>query len=93
MSRPRPTVPPWRTTRQAIALILRGVTFPTASRVSAIVGTLLSAVNQGSVIVAGHANAVTALRVIVNYAVPYTVASVGYLAPFRERSEGRDRHA
>ncbi|MEZ5234093.1 MAG: hypothetical protein R2749_15490 [Acidimicrobiales bacterium] len=46
MSRPRPTVPPWRTTGQAIALILRGVTFPTASRVSAIVGTLLSAVNQ-----------------------------------------------
>ncbi|MFM7537793.1 MAG: nitrate/nitrite transporter NrtS [Acidimicrobiales bacterium] len=82
-------MPPWRTPGQAISLILRGVTFPTASRVSAIVGTLLSAVNQGSVILSRDATPITALRVAVNYIVPYTVASVGYLAPFRQERPRR----
>ena len=76
-------VPPWRTVPEALRLIGRGVTFRTASRVSLLVGTVLSAVNQGSVILNGHADAATWSRVVVNFIVPYTVASVGYLAPFR----------
>ncbi len=85
MSQQAPKVPPWSTTAEGIRLVLRGVTFRTASRVSLIVGTLLSAVNQGSVIIGGHATAVTAVRIAVNYLVPFTVASIGYLAPFRQR--------
>lgn len=46
----------------------------------------MSAVNQGSVIAGGEATTATAVRVVVNYLVPFTVASIGYLAPFRVRS-------
>ena len=86
MSQQPPKVPPWSTTTDAIRLVLRGVTFRTASRVSLIVGTLLSAVNQGSVILGGHATVTTAVRVAVNYFVPFIVASIGYLAPFRQKA-------
>lgn len=78
-------MPPWSTRREAVRLILSGVTFPTASRVALVVGTLLSAVNQGAVIAAGDATSLTAVRVVVNYLIPFTVASIGYLAPFRRR--------
>jgi hypothetical protein len=40
-------------------------------------------VNQGTVIANGSAVATTWVRVAVNYMVPYTVASIGYLSPFR----------
>jgi len=80
---PNTNVPAWRTSREAVGLVLRGVTFRTASRVALVVGTILSAVNQGTVIANGHAVATTWIRVAVNYMVPYTVASIGYLAPFR----------
>src|SRR5688572_14500554 len=80
---PHATVPAWRTARDAVALIVRGVTYRTASRVALVVGTILSAVNQGAVIANGHAVATTWVRVAVNYLVPYTVASIGYLSPFR----------
>ncbi len=76
-------VPPWSTPGEALALIVRGVTFHTAIRVSLVVGTILSLVNQGAVIAGGSATAVTAARVAVNYLVPFIVASIGYLAPFR----------
>ena len=80
---PRATVPAWSTPRDAIALILRGVTYRTASRVALVVGTILSTVNQGTIIANGDAVATTWVRVAVNYMVPYTVASIGYLSPFR----------
>lgn len=78
-------MPPWSSPFEGARLILGGVTFPTASRVAAVVGTLLSVVNQGGVILAGDATVMTWARVLVNYAVPFTVASIGYLAPFRQR--------
>ena len=80
------TVPPWTTPGEAVVLIARGVTFSTAIRVAAVVGTLLSVVNQSAVIAAGHASIATWIRVAVNYLVPYIVSSIGYLAPFRQRT-------
>jgi hypothetical protein len=68
-------------------LILRGVTFRTGIRVALVVGTILSVVNQGSVIVGGDATPVSWVRVGVNYLVPYLVSSIGYLAPFRVRRQ------
>ena len=82
------SVPPWSTPTEACRLMLRGVTFRTGSRVALVVGTILTLVNQGSVILGGDASAVTWIRVAVNYLVPFVVASVGYLAPFRLRSPG-----
>ena len=66
-------------------MILRGVTFTTCARIALVVGTILSVVNQGSVIVEGDATTTTWLRVAFNYFVPFVVSSIGYLAPFRRR--------
>ena len=83
--------PSWRTLREAVALILRGVTFHIASRIALVVGTVLSLVNQSHIIFAGEATPITWVRVAVNYLVPYTVASLGYLAPLRrEGADGGD---
>jgi hypothetical protein len=64
-------------------LFFRGVTVRTAGRVAIVVGTILSAVNQGSTIAAGNATWVTWVRVVVNYCVPFCVASIGFLAACR----------
>jgi hypothetical protein len=75
----------WSKPYQAVVLIARGATFRTAGKIAVVVGTLLTAVNQGAVIVAGDATMTTWLRTAANYLIPYTVASIGYLAPFRRR--------
>jgi hypothetical protein len=82
------SVPPWTTPLDAARLVARGVTFPTSSRVAAIVGTILSAINQGAVIVDGNASTATWIRVAVNFVVPFIVSSIGYLAPFRVARDG-----
>jgi SAM-dependent methyltransferase len=69
---------------------MHGRTGRKALPVAAVVGTVLSAVNQGSVIAGGLATASTWIRVGVNYAVPFVVASVGYLAGRRVRPDGTD---
>lgn len=76
-------VPPWSSPLDAARLIAHGVTFPKSSRVAAIVGIVLSGINQGSVIADGDATTVTWVRVAVNVVVPFLVSSIGYLAPFR----------
>jgi hypothetical protein len=73
----------WSRNIDAARLIATGATFPTASRAAAVVGTLLTVVNQAEVIVRGEATWLTAVRVVCNYLIPYVVASIGYLAPFR----------
>jgi hypothetical protein len=83
MSTTRKAVPEWSSPFEMCVLILRGVTVRTASRIALVVGTLLTVVNQGSVIAAGDASLATWLRTVANYLIPFTVASIGYLSPFR----------
>ena len=83
----RTNVPPWSTRVDGCRLIIRGVTFRTCSRVALVVGTILSVVNQGSVILDGDATRMTWVRVAVNYLIPFLVSSIGYIAPFRLRHE------
>ena len=73
----------WERPSEALALFLRGVTVRTAWKVSAVVGTVLSAVNQGTVIADADATAATWVRVGVNYLVPFLVSSVGFLSARR----------
>jgi len=75
--------PVWSTRRQELVLFLCGVTVRVAGRVAIVVGTILSAVNQGSVILAGDATGFTWTRIAVNYLIPFVVASIGYLAGCR----------
>ena len=82
--------PSWSSPREACVLIARGYTFRTGVAVASVVGTILSGVNEGAVIASGHLDVATWARVATNYLVPFVVASVGYLAPFR-RQRGTNR--
>jgi hypothetical protein len=73
----------WSTRRQALALFARGATVRVTGGVALVVGTILSVVNQASVILGGEASWLTWLRVGVNYLTPFVVASIGYLAGCR----------
>lgn len=76
-------VPPWSTPIEAGRLIVLGTTWRTSFPVACLVGSILTVVNQGAVIVAGDASATTWVRTAFNFLVPFVVSSVGYLAPFR----------
>lgn len=76
----------WTRPVEAVGLILRGRTARTAGPIALIVGTVLSVVNQAEVILGGHATGTTWLRIVVNYLVPFTVASVAYLSACRKMS-------
>jgi hypothetical protein len=75
----------WATPRQAFGLFWRGVTFSTAAPVAIVVGTVLSLVNQLHVLLGGDATWGTWVRIVVNYVVPFCVASVGFLSACRVR--------
>jgi hypothetical protein len=79
---PRPV---WTLPVEAAALVLRGRTARVAIAVAAVVGTVISVANQGDVLIAGQASAVTWVRIVVNYVVPFIVASVAYLSACRSR--------
>lgn len=76
---------PWTRPIEAVGLFLRGHTVRTACPTALVVGTVLSAVNQGAVLVDGQATVGTWLRIAINYLVPFVVASVGYLSARRAR--------
>lgn len=90
-----PGCPEWRRLPEACRLFLRGVTARAAAPIALVVGTLLSAVNQGAVVFGGNATVATWLQVGFNYAVPFVVPSVGFLAagrvPPSRRDQGRDQ--
>ncbi len=73
----------WSTPTECALLFVRGVTVRTAGPVALVVGTILSAVNQGSTIAAGDASWLTWVRLAFNYCVPFCVASIGFLAACR----------
>ncbi len=86
--RVRRTPPTWTRPTEAALLILRGYTARTGIVVAAIVGTVLSAVNDGVALARGLTPALAG-RVATNYVVPFLVSSVGYLAPLRRPADGR----
>lgn len=73
----------WTRPREAVAMFARGATVPTAGPTALVVGTVLSLVNQGALIAAGHGDGGTWVRVAVNFVVPFCVASVGFLSARR----------
>ncbi|MEW2517117.1 nitrate/nitrite transporter NrtS [Actinacidiphila alni] len=75
----------WSSWGSALRLLLRGRTARIAVPVAAVVGTVLSSVNQAANIASGHTGAGTWIRVAVNYLVPFLVSSYGYLTARRVR--------
>ncbi len=61
-----------------VELALSGGTFRRSLQTGAVVGTILTAINQGDVIVAGEAP--NFIKIALNYLVPYCVATYGAIA-------------
>ncbi|MGB2952216.1 MAG: nitrate/nitrite transporter NrtS [Gaiellaceae bacterium] len=49
-------------------------------RIALVVGCVLTLINQGDVIARGHATALTAVKVCLNFVVPFVVSNLGVLA-------------
>jgi len=75
--------PEWHSLAEAVRLVLTGHTLQPAAPVALSVGTLLSGVNEGSVVINGEVSDTTFIRIAVNYTVPFLVASIGYLLACR----------
>src|SRR5260370_10189341 len=75
--------PPWSRPREAARLFAHGITVRPCLPVAAVVGCVLSAINEGAQITAGHAGWPTWVRVGLNFLVPFLVASYGYLTAAR----------
>ena len=82
-SRFRRAVPPWSRPGEAARLFGRGVTVRPCVPVAAVVGCVLSAINEGPRIAAGHVGWLTWVQVGLNFVVPFLVSSYGYLAAAR----------
>lgn len=70
----------WSTTREALVLMFSRSTMRRTTRIAAVVGTILSLINQGSVVFGGGATWVTWVRIGANYLVPFCVSSAGFLS-------------
>ena len=79
----------WESYGDAARLFVRGVTIPPAVKIAVVVGTWLSLMNQGQLIVRGHA---PWLKLALNFLTPFLVASMGYLAARRRRNVERLLH-
>jgi hypothetical protein len=62
-----------------IALFARGATLRPCLPVAAVVGCVLSAINEGARIASGHAVWTTWVQVGLNFVVPFLVSSYGYV--------------
>jgi hypothetical protein len=80
--------PPWSRPGEAARLFARGVTLRPCLPVAAVVGCVLSAINEGARIAAGHTQWTTWVQVGLNFVVPFLVSSYGYLAAARVPSAG-----
>ena len=78
------TAPAWATPREAYVLVFRRATLRRTLRIALLVGTILSLVNQGTVLAGGDVAIGTWLRVVANYLVPFCVSSAGFLSATRK---------
>lgn len=80
---PAARVPHWSRPGEAIRLFAHGITVRPSIPVAAVVGCVLSAINEGTAITAGRTGWLTWVRIGLNFLVPFLVASYGYLASAR----------
>lgn len=85
---PLPRLQPWTRPRDAVAQLLRGATVRTCSPVAVVVGTVLSVVNQGDVVLAGMADERVGVKVAANLLIPFLTSSTGALLAVRGHQPG-----
>lgn len=83
----REQIPEWEHPREAVTLLIQGVTAPLVWRTAFAVGTFLVCLNYGATIVAGEASPTMWVRALLNYAVPFTTASIATLLTRRVERE------
>ena len=83
-----PRCPPWSRPSEAARLFARGITVRRCIPVAAVVGCVLSAINEGARIVSGRAGWTTWVQVGLNFVVPFLVSSYGYLTAARAPGGG-----
>jgi hypothetical protein len=66
--------------RSTVAFCQRPEHLHRTTRIAVVVGILLTAINQGSVFIAGRATSTTWVRVALNIAVPFVVSNLGLLS-------------
>jgi hypothetical protein len=64
---------------EMIALFARGITLRPCLPVAAVVGCVLSVINEGTRIAVGHPGWPTWIQIGLNFVVPFLVSSYGYL--------------
>jgi len=67
--------------------MLSGASVARCVRVALIVGTILSVINQGSVVLGHQETVATWFRIASNYMMPFLVSSIGFYLSQRHQSE------
>ncbi len=75
--------PPWSRPGEAVRLFARGITVRACLPVAAVVGCVLSGINEGVPVTTGRAGWLTWVQIGLNFVVPFLVASYGYLTAAR----------
>jgi len=78
---------PWAEPRHALRQLSRGATLRTCVPVALVVGSLLSAVNEGDVLVSGMVTQRVVVKLAANLLIPFLTSSTGALLGVRTRSE------
>ena len=79
--------PSWTTPRQALSVIAHRPHLGATVRIALTVGTVLFVINQLDVVIRGDATAVTWLKSVVTYLVPFVVSNLGILTATRVPQE------
>lgn len=75
----------WSSLPEAARVCFQPVLLRRTLTTALVVGLVLSLVNQGHVVVEGHAGAATWVRIAFNFVVPFLVSNAGALAATRSR--------
>jgi hypothetical protein len=66
--------------RDALEICLQPEHLRRTLAIALVVGTILTVINQGDVILRGEASAATVVKAVLNYLVPFVVSNLGLLA-------------
>ncbi len=75
--------PTWTTAREAFRVVVSRRHLRATTRIVAVVGTVLFAINQLDVVLSGRATTATWVKVAVTYLVPFAVSNLGILTATR----------
>lgn len=76
--------------REALAICRERRHLRRTLRIALVVGLVLTAINQLDVIVRGEATVLTAVKIALNFCVPFVVSNLGLLAG-RRATDGAER--